>query len=157
MVGVKNSVDLVGQTTSSKLNMASRTLGGIRGQLTMVTAAIDKRSKEATLSKRVRSVVCTDCDMYSVCSKRCVQLDDSFSKLESIVCTYNNLSLDDVEKHLGGCVRKSLLCKSFNELYTDFVAERADSMRVREMREFLSEQLSSWRISYPTFLSGQVR
>lgn len=159
VVGVKNSVDLVGQTTSSKLNMASRTLGGIRGQLTMVTAAIDKRSKEATLSKRVRSVVCTDCDMYSVCSKRCVQLDDSFSKLESIVCTYNNLSLDDVEKHLGGCVRKSLLCKSFNELYTDFVAERADSMRVREMREFLSEQLSSMEdiLSDLSFRAGQVR
>lgn len=159
VVGVKNSVDLVGQTTSSKLNMASRTLGGIRGQLTMVTAAIDKRSKEATLSKRVRSVVCTDCDMYSVCSKLCVQLDDSFSKLESIVCTYNNLSLDDVEKHLGGCVRKSLLCKSFNELYTDFVAERADSMRVREMREFLSEQLSSMEdiLSDLSFRAGQVR
>ena len=159
VVGVKNSVDLVGQTTSSKLSMASRTLGGIRGQLTMVTAAIDKRSKEATLSKRVRSVVCTDCDMYSVCSKRCVQLDDSFSKLESIVCTYNNLSLDDVEKHLGGCVRKSLLCKSFNELYTDFVTERADSMRVREMREFLSEQLSSMEdiLSDLSFRAGQVR
>ena len=154
VVGVKNSVDLVGQTTSSKLNMASRTLGGIRGQLTMVTAAIDKRSKEATLSKRVRSVVCTDCDMYSVCSKRCVQLDDSFSKLESIVCTYNNLSLDDVEKHLGGCVRKSLLCKSFNELYTDFVAERADSMRVREMREFLDENLCQ-RVD--VFITAQFR
>ena len=56
-------------------------------------------------------------------------------------------------------MRKSLLCKSFNELYTDFVAERADSMRVREMREFLSEQLSSMEdiLSDLSFRAGQVR
>lgn len=159
VVGVKNSIDLVGQTTSSKLNMASKTLGGIRSQLTMVTAAIDKRTKEQTLSKKVQSAVCCDCEMYGLCHKNSTRLDYAFSQLEETVCTYNNLSLGDVEKHLGGCSRKALLCHTFNELYADHLAQRADGMRVREMREFLSEQLSAMEdiLSDLSFRTGQVR
>lgn len=159
VVGVKNSVDLVGQTTSSKLNMASRTLGSIRGQLSMVTAAIDKRSKESSLSDRVRSCVCSDCDMLGLCRKNSTAVDEGFLKLEKIVCAYNNLSLDDVSRNLSGCGRKTLLCHTFNELYTDYVTERADSIRMREMREFLNEQLSSMEdiLSDLSFRTGQVR
>lgn len=159
VVGVKNSADVIGQTTSSKLNFASHTLSGIRGQLNMVTAAIDKRAKEQSLSQNVRRCVCYECDLKDVCALNEEEMTKSFKELENIINEFNCISVHDVRTILPSCTNSKLMCDTFNEIHSDMVAEKSNNIKIREMREFLAEQLSSMEdmLNDLSFRVGQVR
>lgn len=158
--GVRNSVDLVGQTASSRLNFASKTLGDIRGQIALVSAAIDKKAENADLKVRVCAAVCGNCQMFAMCWKKSRSTaKQAFEKLEQTVMKYNGISEMDVENRLPMCCRVSDLTGGFNDIYKDLLAEKADNIRVKELREILTEQLSSMEdmLSDLSYRVGQVR
>ncbi|MBR1422016.1 MAG: SpoIIE family protein phosphatase [Ruminococcus sp.] len=159
IVGIENAANIAGQSTSAKLSVASKTLSSIRTQLTLVTAAIDRRSKEDTLCSRVKSAVCTDCDLYELCHERKSSVPDAFRKLENTASTYNSVSMLDVGAQLPSCVRKAYLHRSFNDIHSDMLSERAELIKVREMRSLLSQQLSSMEsmLADLSFRVGSVR
>ena len=159
VVGVKNTADIVGQTTSSKLNFASQTLKGIRGQLNMVTAAIDKKQKQQSLSENVKLRVCEGCDLIDVCALREKEMSKAFKKLEEIIEEYNCISVNDVRKTLPACTNGKLMCDTFNSVYSEMLSEKSNNIKIREMREFLTEQLFSMEnmLNDLSFRVGQVR
>ncbi len=158
--GVRNSVDLVGQTASSRLNFASKTLGDIRGQIALVSAAIDKKAENADLKVRVCAGVCSSCQMFRMCWKKSSTVaKQAFEQLEQTVIKYNGISEHDVHKYLPMCCMIPTLTTVFNECYKNLLAEKADNIRVRELREILTEQLSSMEdiLSDLSYRVGQVR
>lgn len=158
--GVRSSVDLVGQTASSRLNFASRTLGDIRGQIALVSAAIDKKTENADLKVRVCTSVCGNCELFGMCWKKSRNAaKQAFERLEQTVMKYNGISVLDVEKQLPLCCRTEALTDGFNEIYKNLLAEKADNIRVKELRGILTEQLSSMEdmLSDLSYRVGQVR
>ena len=158
-VGVKNSLDIVGQTTSSKLSFASNTLGGIRQQLSMVTSAMDKRYAKTSLANDIKRCVCEDCPAYELCFGKSDRTMIGLTQLEKTVVKYNSVSEDDVARCLKCCTNQKLMCSAFNELYSKLLSEKAENVRIREMREFLTEQLSSMEdmLNDLSFRTSQVR
>lgn len=158
-VGVKNSLDIVGQTTSSKLSFAAHTLGGIREQLSLVTAAMDKQFRKRTAAGDVRNCVCSDCAMCSICFGKSGNAADGFERLEKIINASGTVSGDDVEICLPGCINQRIVQSSFCKSYGEILSEKAEALRLREMREFLTQQLSSMEdmLCDLSFRTAQVR
>lgn len=140
---MKNPFDLIGQATSSKLSYASCALGGIREQLTLVSAAMDRQNMKNKPSVFVERSVCRGCEMYEMCFKNRERIEKSFSELDDILERYNGVSFFDINEHMRGCTEKKLLCDGFNSAYEEILSQKAEDMRTREMREFLINQLSS--------------
>lgn len=160
VMGARNSVDLVGQTASSRLNFASRTLSDIRSQLSLISSAIDRKTKSADLKRQVCTAICAECPMFANCWKANEnQLYESFSKLENTITCYNCVSARDVDKNLPMCIKPDDVEYAFNELYKDLVYEKANNIHIKEMREFLSEQLASLEdiLGDLSYRVGQVR
>ena len=141
--GMKSPAELVSQTTSSKLSFASGTIGEIRGQLSRVTDAMERKSQSADLCSLVCSGVCERCAFRNKCLDQPQQHMWSLGKLERICMKYNCVSSDDVQKLLPDCRRPEFMSQRFNKSYSTFVAEKASNIRINEMRSFLTEQLSS--------------
>lgn len=157
---VKSTVDLVGMTASSRLNFASKTLGDIRGQITLVSAAIDRKTDSTDLKVQTCAAVCGECELFNVCWKKSIQsTKNAFQKLENIVMKYNGVSLRDVEDALPMCRRMEFMTEAFNETYKNLLAEKADNIKIKEMREIVTEQLSSMEdiLSDLSYRVGQVR
>lgn len=157
--GFRSPVDIVSQTTSSKLSFASNTIGEIRGQLSQVNAAIKRSAKHGDLCTAVISRVCGSCPYCAGCLIRREQVEWSLGKLERICTKYNCISREDVEKLLGCCRCPTRMSEMFNRIYADRVAQKAGSIRMNEMRELLGEQLSSMQdvLKDLSLRVGQVR
>ena len=160
VIGARNSVDIVGQTASSRLSFASKTLSDIRSQLSLISAAMDRKTKENDLKRQVCTVVCGDCQMFQNCwrENKGVLLE-AFSQLENTALCYNCVSKRDVDDNLKMCIKRSEVEYAFNELYKDQIAQRANSIHIKEMRELLSEQLASVEdiLGDLSYRVGQVR
>ena len=160
VTGARNSVDLVGQTASSRLSFASRTLSDIRGQLSLVTAAIDRKTKDSDLKRQVCTAVCGGCEMFQNCWKENKKKSlKAFSKLEETVLCYNCISNRDIDIHLPVCIKPDDMEYAFNQLYKEFLSEKANNIHIKEMRELLSEQLASMEdmLGDLSYRVGQVR
>lgn len=160
ILGGRSSADIVGQTASSRLNFASKTLGEIRGQITLVSAAIDRKTGNAELSSQVCAAVCEECQLFNVCWKKNREnTAEAFESLEKIVIQYNGISMRDVEKALPMCAEQRFVADNFNELYKRLLAEKANNIKLKEMRELVTEQLCSMEdiLSDLSYRVGQVR
>ena len=160
VTGARNSVDLVGQTASSRLSFASRTLSDLRSQLSLVTAAIDRKSKDTDLKRQVCTAVCGDCAMFNNCWKENNPCSlRAFTKLEETVFCYNCVSSRDVDRQLPMCIKAEDIEYTFNELYKELLSEKANNIHIKEMRELLSEQLASMEdmLGDLSYRVGQVR
>ncbi len=157
--GLHSSVDIVSQTTSSKLSFASGTIGEIKGQLTEVSDTMKRCAKQTDLCRTVMSAVCAGCPYSSGCMLRQEQLRWSLGKLSRICTKYNCVSREDVEKHLPACRCPTRMSEMFNRACAEAVAQKAGSIRMNEMRDFLTEQLSSMQdiLKDLSFRVGQVR
>ncbi len=157
--GFKSPVDIVSQTTSAKLGFASGTIGEIRGQLSQVTAAMQRRAGQEDLCESVIRAACLDCPIRSRCFDQAQQLRWSLGKLEHISAKFNCISTDDVSSQLSLCRRPEHMTELFNRTYSLMIAEKASNIRISEMRDFLGEQLSSMQdmLSDLSFRVGQVR
>ena len=159
VVGIEGAANVAGQSTSAKLSVASRTLSSIRTQLTLVTDAIDRRSREDKLSSRVKAVVCTDCELYELCHLKNKASAEAFKALDKTANTYNSVSILDITNRLPDCIRKAYMHHSYNLLHEQMLGEKAELLRVREMRELLSQQLSTMEgmLADLSFRVGSVR
>ena len=160
VMGARNSVDIVGQTASARLNFASRTLSDIRSQLALISSAIDRKNKDVDIKKQVCIAVCGECPMFSQCWKENKEKSlDSFIKLEDIILSYNCLSHRDVDLNLPKCKKSLDIVNSFNQLYKEYLSQRANNIHIKEMRELLSEQLCSMEdiLGDLSYRVGQVR
>ncbi len=159
VVGIEGAANVAGQSTSAKLSIASRTLSSIRTQLTLVTDAIDRRSREDKLSSRVKAAVCSDCEMYEYCHLKNKAPEDAFKALDKTANTYNSVSILDITNRLPDCIRKAYMHHSYNLIHEQMLGEKAELLRVREMRELLSQQLSSMEgmLADLSFRVGSVR
>ena len=157
--GFKSPVDIVSQTTSAKLSFASGTIGEIRGQLSQITAAMQRRAKQTDFPETVICSACAECPYNSRCFDHRRQLCWSLGKLEHISKKYNCISVSDVEQQLPACRRPQHMSERFNHSYSLLLAEKAGSIRMNEMRDFLGEQLSSMQdmLKDLSFRVGQVR
>lgn len=160
VIGSRNSVDLVGQTASSRLSFASHTLTDIRNQINLVSVAIDRKSKDIDMKHQVCVSVCTDCVMFQSCWKKNRQhTSNAFEQLEKTAFSYNGISSLDVDRVLPFCSRSADIEYAFNDRYKQLLAEKADNIHVREMRELVTEQLASMEdmLSDLSYRVGQVR
>lgn len=160
VMGARNSIDLVGQTASARLSFASHTLSDIRSQITLVSAAIDRKSKDTDLKRQVCMAVCSGCSMFQGCWKKNKDYTMSaFSELENTILCYNGVSPLDIDKNLPVCSKAADIEFAFNELYKELLAEKANGIHLKEMRELLTEQLASMEdvLSDLSYRVGQVR
>lgn len=158
-VGVRGTADTVGQATAARLGYASKTLGDIRGQLSMVTAAMDKRTKEQSISNGVEVTICEYCELKDICDKNNIRREKGFYKLEETLMKFNCVSKYDVMQHCSWCIKPEKVSRGFNEVYENMLAARADNIKLREMREFVTCQLSGVEdiLGDLSFRVGQVR
>lgn len=160
VIGARNSVDLVGQTACARLSFASRTLSDIRSQLSLVSAAIDRKTKDNDIKHRVCTAVCGECPMFRNCWKANKKnMLEAFEKLEKTVICYNCLSGRDIDITLPLCIKPEDIEYAFNEIYKDFLSEKANNIHIKEMRELLSEQLATMEdmLGDLSYRVGQVR
>lgn len=160
VMGARNSVDLVGQTASARLNFASKTLSEIRGQLSLVSAAIERKSKDTDLKRQVCTAICSGCSMFQSCWKRNQKYTlNAFTKLENIIFCYNGISGRDIEKNLPMCGKPDEIEYGYNELYKDLLSEKANNIHIKEMRGLITEQLASMEdiLGDLSYRVGQVR
>ncbi|MBQ9375438.1 MAG: SpoIIE family protein phosphatase [Ruminococcus sp.] len=160
IMGMKNSVDYVGQTACSRLSFVSHTLSDIRSQITLVSAAIDRKSKDNDLKRQVCTALCSDCKMFEGCWKKNKDYTlGAFSRLEETALSYNGISSLDVDKNLPLCSNPDDMEYVFNELYKRLLAEKANSIHLKEMRQLVTEQLESMEdiLSDLSYRVGQVR
>lgn len=160
VMGARNSVDLVGQTASARLNFASHTLSEIREQLSLVSAAIERKSKDTDLKRQVCTAVCSGCSMFQSCWKRNQKYTlNAFTKLEGIAFCYNCLSEGDIEKNLPMCGKSDEIEYAYNELYKELLSEKANNIHIKEMRGLIAEQLASMEdiLGDLSYRVGQVR
>ncbi len=156
----RSPADMVGQTASSRLNFASKTLGEIRGQINLVSAAIDRKTENRDLKVRLCAGGCSDCEMFAVCwKKRTADTKEAFEYLENTLVSYGELSAEDVRRCAPACCRPGAFAQSANEVYRRMLDERAENIKIAEMREMLTEQLTSMEdiLSDLSYRVGQVR
>lgn len=141
--GFKSPIDIVSQTTSSKLSFASGTIGEISSQLSQVSKTMQRRTRQTDLSEMVIRTACSDCPFKNRCFEQKQQLVWSLGKLERIAVKYNCVSTSDVEQQLSVCRRPEYMTELFNRTFSVMISEKASNIRIGEMRDFLVEQLCS--------------
>lgn len=159
LAGFRSSLDIVGQTTSSRLAMAGETLGEIRRRLDMITVTMDRQTRRKRLDREVVRCVCTDCPSFTLCFEKTDVTASGFAKLRERAEQTGELTPEEVRKCVPCCGRTSLISRAFSELGGSLAEERAENMRMRELRGLLSEQLSSMEdiLSDLSFRTSRVR
>lgn len=144
IITAHDPADYIGQSASSKLNFASKTLGDIRSQIALVSAAIDRKSASADIKVNTCTDVCSACEMFQLCWKRSsLTAKKAFNSFEDTLMKYNCLSEYDVKTALPACCRQKQLTDVFNRSYDTYLSDKADNIRIREMQQLVAEQLSS--------------
>ena len=122
--------DTAGQTASSRLAFASMTINDIRDKLAAVSHTVENRSESITLEDRVAEAACRRCRLCDECRRN--------------GCMNNMLSYCRGElPEAVGCVRAAELSKIITRCREEQLADRAEAVRLKEMRGFLQEQLGS--------------
>lgn len=157
--GFKSALDIVGQTTSSRLAFAGETLGGIRHQLSMVTAAMDKKTAAHSVAEDVKRCICGECAFRQLCYEKNSGTQIALNRLESLSASGRGVTENEVAGLLKCCTKPALVSRAFCEFSSRLVEEKAENIRMREMRELLTEQLSSMEdiLNDLSFRSSQVR
>ncbi|MBR1864847.1 MAG: SpoIIE family protein phosphatase [Ruminococcus sp.] len=163
--GFRSSLEIVGQTTSSRLSMAGETLGDIRRRLDRVSAAMDRRTAGYSAAEEVKSCICEDCPSYPLCFEAGVSCGDrlraeeAMESLENVAQTCGTVSRTDVEVRLRCCTRPSLIAGAFTEFSRRMNEQKAENIRMRELRGMLCEQLYCMEdiLKDLSFRSSQVR
>lgn len=157
--GFRSSLDIVGQTTSSRLALAGDTLGGIRHQLEMVTNAMDKRCAARSVADDVKRCVCNECSACDFCFGKSDMGGRAFFRFEQLCTVHGGIDPQQVRQELKCCAKPEAVAAAFTDLYARLVEEKSENIRMRELRGFLNEQLSSMEdiLNDLSFRSSQVR
>ena len=142
LFGGGSADDAVGRITASRLGFVSSSLGEIRSQLAVVSAAMDRKLKERRLSETVFEDMCRSCELRNVCHKDARASAKHFAELEHTAMQFSGVSDGDVLRCFRGCTRPELLADSFNYAYKSCLDSRAAKLHIGELRTVVSEQLS---------------
>ncbi|MBR1663426.1 MAG: SpoIIE family protein phosphatase [Ruminococcus sp.] len=138
-----STVDLIGQTASSRLSYAARTLADVRREITVVSSRIEERLREAPPHKKVIENICTMCENYDVCHKRIATTQAAFEILEDIMLSYGQLDRSDIDSYLPHCKKRPILLRAFENAMDELDFEAAGNKGAARMRELLCQQLLS--------------
>ncbi|MBR6102577.1 MAG: SpoIIE family protein phosphatase [Ruminococcus sp.] len=141
LFGGRDASDTISRATASRLRFAASSLGEIRQQLALVSAAMDKKLKQAPLSETVFDCMCRSCEYCCICHRSAPASAEGFQRLEKQTLSYSGLSDDDVRRSFPGCRFPELVSDSFNYAYKSYVDGRAAQLHIAEMRSLVSEQL----------------
>ncbi|MBR6336730.1 MAG: SpoIIE family protein phosphatase [Ruminococcus sp.] len=139
----KSTVDLVGQTASSRLGYAAKTLSDVRRDISVISLKIGDRYKPLPLARRVDMNVCSKCECCELCRKRLSEHNKALEVLENISDSYGVVTLEDIDSFLPGCTKKPVIEAAFIRASDELAFERANDIAVSRMRELLCEQLLS--------------
>lgn len=164
--GEANAVTVVGHAASSKLNFASNTLGSIREQISDISKIITSKSRIQSIQERVENSSCINCKLSNDCwklnTKRTVQ---GFEELEARVRVNGQVTNSDLSECLNSCNNTEKVIDSFNEIYKEKVYEQANNIRLNELREVITGQLStmedvlcdlSYRVSQMSYVDATL-
>lgn len=125
--------DNAGQTASSRLSFASMTLSDIKDKLTLASQTAQTRAETLTLGERVQRDLCPGCRLYDDCRK-----NGTVKNLENACNTAPSEKI-----RVSGCIRSADLQKVLMKCRDEQLADRAEAVRLKEMRIFMREQLGS--------------
>lgn len=156
--GFRSTPELIGQTTAARLMMAGQTLGEIRRRLDMVTVTMDRNTASRTASSEVRRCVCTDCLSYILCFEKNENTMSAFDSLQDILERGGSITDAQVRSTVCCCDRPELLSEAFNDLEKHIMEDKAENIRIRELRTMLTDQLLSMEdiLSDLSYRSSQV-
>lgn len=127
-----SAADSAGQTASSRLTFAAMTISDIRQKLALISETVENRAETPSLSERVMAELCSGCRLYDECRKNGCALRLSRSVEHS-----------PDEPVTAGCIRSLSLTKIITDCRREQLADRAEAMRMKEMRLMLREQLEA--------------
>lgn len=153
--GGASAADTVGRTTASRLGFVSSSLGEIRSQLALVSAALDRKAKDRTLSAAVFDTMCRSCELRCVCHKDPAASAEHFARLEQTAMQFNGVSDADVRRCFRCCRTPELVADSFNYAYKSYLDSRAAGLHIGELRTLISEQLGAME-EMLSDLSGRI-
>ena len=139
----KSTVDLVGQTASSRLGYAAKTLSDVRRDISVISLKIGDRYKPVSLAKRVDSSVCSKCECCELCRKNRTEHNKALAVLENISNSYGIVTSQDIDSFLPRCTKKPVIENAFLKASDELAFEKANDIAVSRMRELLCEQLLS--------------
>ncbi|MCR5815835.1 MAG: SpoIIE family protein phosphatase [Ruminococcus sp.] len=139
----KSTVDLVGQTASSRLGYAAKTLSDVRRDISLISLKIGDRYRPLSLSKRVESAVCSKCECCELCRKNRAEHSKAMAILENISNSYGVVTFEDIDSFMPTCSKKPAIEAAFMKAADELAYETANDIAVSRMRELLCEQLLS--------------
>ena len=157
--GLRSTSEIIGQTTAARLSMAGQTLGEIRRRLDMVTVAMDRGVSSRTAAAEVKRCVCADCPSYVLCFEKNETTEGRFEHLQEAVTHEGGISPDTVRATVPCCDRPELLAEAFTDFGNRIFEEKAENIRMRELRTMLTDQLLSMEeiLADLSFRSSRVR
>ena len=157
--GFSSTPEMIGQTTAARLAMAGQTLGSIRRSLDMVTMTMDRSTAARTVSAEVKRCVCADCTSCRLCFEKNDGTDAAFEELRAVYESENELTCETVRERVPCCDRPELLAKAFCEMGRRILEDKAENIRMRELRGMLTDQLLSMEeiLDDLSFRSSRVR
>lgn len=139
----KSTVDLVGQTASSRLGYAAKTLSDVRRDISVISLKIGDRYKPVSAAKRVDMAVCSKCGCCDICRKNRAGHNKALSVLENISLSYGTVTMEDINSFMPFCSNKPVIEAAFLKASDELAFENANDIAVSRMRELLCEQLLS--------------
>ncbi|MCD8096048.1 MAG: SpoIIE family protein phosphatase [Ruminococcus sp.] len=127
---VGGAADSASQTASSRLSFAAMTISDIRQKLIAVTDTVEARAESITLSERIMEQLCDGCRLYDECRKNGCAKGVQANCLKKDCRAVGCIRADELDEAVKCCIQREL-------------DERAEAMRMREMRELFHEQLGS--------------
>ncbi|SDA27216.1 stage II sporulation protein E [Ruminococcus sp. YE71] len=127
-----SAADSAGQTASSRLTFAAMTISDIRQKLALVSETVESRAETPTLADRVTDSLCAGCRLYDDCRKNgtALRLSRSIDRCADAPSA-------------AGCIRAGRLSETVADCRREQLADRAEAMRMKEMRLMLREQLGA--------------
>ncbi len=127
-----SAADNAGQTASSRLTFAAMTITDIRKRLALISDTVEARAEDPDLADRVMPELCGDCRLYDECRKN--------------GCAKNltRQIRDGIETPVAvGCIRAAELPQLISLCRERQLADRAEAVRLKELRLLLREQLGT--------------
>lgn len=141
--GFRSTPEIVGQTTAARLAMAGQTLGEIRRRLDMVTVTMDRNAASRTASAEVKRCICGDCPSCTLCFEKNDGTDAAFDSLQQVLNSGGTVTAEHTRAAVKCCDRPELLAEAFTDLGRRILEDRAENIRMRELRGMLTDQLLS--------------
>ena len=157
--GFSSAPEIVGQTTAARLAMAGKPLAEIRRSLDMVTVAMDRNASSRKASAEVKRCVCADCPSCRLCFDKNKSTDGAFDEIQDIIDSEGAVTAEQVKRLAVCCDRPVLLAEAFTDFSARILEDRADNIRMRELRCMLTDQLLSMEeiLTDLSFRSSRVR